>query len=279
MERRLANMKSGVPNWAAVDLSSQWCEGLRQNNLDERIAEIKVINLANHYNRWHISRLGSMNQQQLDGVFQILGDQLNSASMVEVRTCKMGDNVCLIKEWEIQGGALSEVGVNWGTYPLSANLASWFWEDVQDMRMHTAHNKHKGVAHHQPGGTATFACMELVRYGKQKGEDFCRLSQWCLTVFYADPGHCTCIISAYNVGRQTPRRDSMIYQQQLRNIQNQQLNTMPSSLFIINFIAQLQVWQRHGDRLLLFMDMNEHILTGRVACRLLAMGLRKATHS
>jgi hypothetical protein len=27
------------------------------------------------------------------------------------------------------------------------------------------------------------------------------------------------------------------------------------------------------------MDMNEHILTGCVACRLLAMGLRKATHS
>jgi hypothetical protein len=31
--------------------------------------------------------------------------------------------------------------------------------------------------------------------------------------------------------------------------------------------------------LLLFMDMNEHTLTGRVARRLLAMGLHKATHS
>jgi hypothetical protein len=71
----------------------------------------------------------------------------------------------------------------------------------------------------------------------------------------------------------------MIYQQQLRYIQTHGLDSMPSHLFTVDFAAQLQVWQCQGDRLLLFMDMNEHILTGRVARRLLAMGLRKATHS
>jgi hypothetical protein len=50
-------------------------------------------------------------------------------------------------------------------------------------------------------------------------------------------------------------------------------------LFTIDFVAQLQAWQCQGDRLLIFMDMNEHILTGRVARRLLAMNLREATHS
>jgi hypothetical protein len=54
---------------------------------------------------------------------------------------------------------------------------------------------------------------------------------------------------------------------------------MPLRLFTADFVAQLQVWQRQGDRLLLFMDMNEHILTRCVARQLLAMGLRKATHS
>jgi hypothetical protein len=54
---------------------------------------------------------------------------------------------------------------------------------------------------------------------------------------------------------------------------------MPLHLFIVDFVAQLQVWQRQGDRLLLFMDMNEHILTGRVARRLPTMGLHEATHS
>ncbi len=97
-------------------------------------------------------------------------------------------------------------------------------------------------------------------------------------VFYTDPGHCTCIVSAYNVGRQAPRGNSTIYQQQLRYIQTHGLDSTPSRLFTIDFVAQLRVWQRQGDRLLLFMDMNEHILTGRVARHLLAMGLQEATH-
>ncbi len=147
------------------------------------------------------------------------------------------------------------------------------------MRTHTAYNKHEGVAHHQPGGTATFACMELVRYHKQKGDDFRGLGCWCLTAFYADPSHHTCIISDYNAGRHAPRGDSTIYQQQLRYIQNHGLDSTPLRLFTVDFITQLQVWQCQGARLLVFMDMNKHILTGCVARRLLAMGLCKATHS
>jgi hypothetical protein len=50
-------------------------------------------------------------------------------------------------------------------------------------------------------------------------------------------------------------------------------------LFTVDFVAQLQVWQCQGDRLLVFMDMNKHILTSRVSCRLLAMDLHEATHS
>ena len=84
---------------------------------------------------------------------------------------------------------------------------------------------------------------------------------------------------AYDMGRQAPRGDSTIYHQQLRYTQNLQLNTMPSRLFIIDFIPPLQVWQRQGDRLLLFMDMNTHILTDLLACKYLAMSLREAIHS
>ncbi len=109
-----------------------------------------------------------MSQQQPEGVFKILGGQLNSASSLDVRSRKTWDITRLIKEWEIQGGPISEVGVNWGTYPSLANLASWFREDFPDMRTHTAYNKHEGVSRHQPGGTATFACRELVSYQKQK---------------------------------------------------------------------------------------------------------------
>jgi hypothetical protein len=48
---------------------------------------------------------------------------------------------------------------------------------------------------------------------------------------------------------------------------------------MVDFIAQLQVWQRQGDRLLVFIDMNEHGLRGRLATQLLKMGLLEETHT
>ncbi len=89
---------------------------------------------------------------------------------------------------------------------------------------------------------------------------------------------CPRIVSAYNVGCQTPKGESTIYQQQLRYIQNHGLLTTPTRLFTGDFVAQLQVWQRQGDRLLIFMDMNKHALRGPVARCLTTMGLTEATH-
>jgi hypothetical protein len=62
MERRLAGMKSGVPNWVATTLAGEWSENLGDDiaNLDRGIAEIEAANLAKHYNRWHVPRLGRL---------------------------------------------------------------------------------------------------------------------------------------------------------------------------------------------------------------------------
>jgi hypothetical protein len=64
----------------------------------------------------------------------------------------------------------------------------------------------------------------------------------------------------------------MIYQQQVRYIQ------LPARLFVVDFIAQSQTWQKQGNCLLIFIDMNEHILKGRLAKYMLKMGLVEATH-
>ncbi len=140
---------------------------------------------------------------------------MNSAASTETRTRKTRDLVRICQDFEVQGGALSEVGVNWSTFPSSANLFSWLRDDIPDVRTHTAHNKHEGVGHYQPGGTATFAGGELVRYMKQKGDDFRGLGRWCSTLFYSNPNHRTRVVAAYNVGRQVPKGLKTIYQQQL----------------------------------------------------------------
>ncbi len=47
---------------------------------------------------------------------------------------------------------------------------------------------------------------------------------------------------------------------------------------MIDFLATLQVWHQQEDRLLIFMDMYEHILNGPLAQRMVRMGLEEATH-
>ncbi len=162
--------------------------------------------------------------------------------------------------------------------PASANLASWVWDNIPNIQTHVAYNRQEGDAPYQPGGTATFARGELVQYMKQKGDDFRSFGRWCSTFFYSDPTHRTWVVAAYNMGRQSPKGLKMIYQQQVCHIQTHGLNTSPSWLFLMDFLAQLQVWQHPGDRLLIFMDINKQVLCGTVACHLLSMGLVKAMH-
>ena len=147
-------MKTGVPNWVATSLAGEWSETLGEDftNLDDGIAEIEGANLAKQYHRWHVQRLGTLENPRPDGVFRILGGQLNSASSVEVRSRKVKDVVRLISEWEVQAGCLSEVGVNWASYPSSANLASWFREDIQDINMRMSHIINQVVRPPLPAG-------------------------------------------------------------------------------------------------------------------------------
>jgi hypothetical protein len=112
------------------------------------------------------------------------------------------------------------------------------------------------------------ACKELARYVKHKDDNFRGLGRWCSMLMYVDNNHHFRIVSAYNVGRQAPRGDSTIFQQQLRYIQNHHLTTTPRRMFMIDFLATLQVWRQQGVRLLIFMDMNKHILNGPLAQRM-----------
>jgi hypothetical protein len=84
--KKLAGMKSGIPNWVTTAMAGEWAGGLGDNitDLDRGIAEIEAVNLAKHYEQWHVPPLGHMENLQPDGVFCILGGQLNSASSLEV---------------------------------------------------------------------------------------------------------------------------------------------------------------------------------------------------
>jgi hypothetical protein len=47
---------------------------------------------------------------------------------------------------------------------------------------------------------------------------------------------------------------------------------------MIGFLAMLQVWRQQGDRLLIFLDMNKHILHSPFAKCMFCLGLKEPMH-
>jgi hypothetical protein len=80
MERRLAGMKSSVPNWAATAMAMEWQDQLDPvlADLDPKVMEIEAANLAKQYKWWHVPRMGNVPNQSLDGVLAVpvIGHQI-----------------------------------------------------------------------------------------------------------------------------------------------------------------------------------------------------------
>jgi hypothetical protein len=51
----------------------------------------------------------------------------------------------------------------------------------------------------------------------------------------------------------------------------------PRELFESDILWQLQIWLALGDRIILMMDCNSHVLTGRLGRSLAKLGLREIT--
>ena len=87
---------------------------------------------------------------------------------------------------------------------------------------------------------------------------------------YDNPNHKTCFVAAYNPGRPKPKHHGSIYQQHLRYIQNNDVDSNPRRMFETDFLAVLLTWRRQGERIAIFWDANENILEGAFCKRLMA---------
>ena len=79
----------------------------------------------------------------------------------------------------------------------------------------------------------------------------------------------------YCVGRRITDGLGRVCQQHIRHIQTHSLKTLPYQLFKKDLASQLGEWARQGDRLIIMMDANEHILTDELGKLLVSpeMGL------
>ena len=85
------------------------------------------------------------------------------------------------------------------------------------------------------------------------------------------------MVVAYQVG-QARQIGLQIYQQHLHYIQAHGLDSNPREPFQVDIHAAIRHWIEYGVRIIIFIDMNKHILTGHLARSFQSLGLQEATH-
>ena len=128
-----------------------------------------------------------------------------------------------------------------------------------------AHNVHEAkiAGRVQEGGTGSICFGETVGYVRKTGKDKEGLGRWCWLLLGGNNGHQTRIILAYNPCKNKKVNSGTTYQQQRRYyITRKKDLTCPQKIFQGDLIKQIKSWRESGDRIILFMDHNEHVING-----------------
>ncbi len=156
-----------------------------------------------------------------------------------------------------------ELNFNWTKVNSSANLASWFHEEEWETRSKMAHNimEFDGTfGKHQPGGTGMLCQHKFGQYARKPFVDLRGLGRWCSWPFYCNPIHVTRLVMAYQPCARKAKGLKMVYQQHMRYIQTRGLQTDPVSLFDSDLLKHIQEWRGAGERIVLVIDVNGHLL-------------------
>jgi hypothetical protein len=181
----------------------------------------------------------------------------------EIREHKIAITERLMNKYEVNLAAFMELNYNWATVASSANLSSWFRHEEREVRSAMAHNLHETTSRHQPGGTGMVCRHEFLQYAWKPSHDFRGLGRWCSWPFFCNPIHSTRIVVAYRTGSGKSKGLRTVYQQQVRYMQLHNISGTPQQLFDKDLLQQCKRWRQSGKRIILLMDANEHVLTGR----------------
>jgi len=255
----------------------QWVEEQEQQTRHQVEMEMLRAEMEATTERPRYPALGSAPAVRPEGVFRGLLVQLNGMVTKTVKNRKARELEYIVKKYEIQFIGLGEVGVNW-LLARKKRLLSLLPDLGLRAKSRTSHNLHERISVHQQGGVGTIVLGELMTYYKKGANDFRRLGRWTSFLLQSVQGHRTRVVQAYAVRPQRSEQVGSVYQQHLRYLQNNGFNGVhPRDLFESDLLWQLQIWLTLGDRVILMMDCNSQVLTGRLGRALFQLGLREIT--
>jgi hypothetical protein len=128
-----------------------------------------------------------------------------------------------------------------------------------------AHNIHesKQAGRVQEGGTIAVSFGYATGYIRKVGKDKEGLGRWSLILFGGLEDHKTRLVTAYNPCKNKNIHSGTSYQQQWQYFVTKKKDlTCPLILFRQQLVKQIKKWRAEGDRIVLFVDYNEHVYDG-----------------
>ena len=132
----------------------------------------------------------------------------------------------------------------------------------------SAHNKTETISREQMGGMAIACIGNLGDVMTEYGEDTTGLSRWSWLALGTGTTK-TIVISAY-LPRQPGRRarGRTVWEQQARFFQSRGDLRYPSTIFIEHLYSQMTEWTAQGYHIILAIDANQDVYTGKLALTL-----------
>ena len=138
----------------------------------------------------------------------------------------------------------------------------------------TAHNIHEQISRSQEGVTAMMMFDNLASVVKEKGVDKSGLGRWCWMLIQGKNNHRTRLITAYQPCRCNKKANSAVYAQQRRYHRLENDFRCPIFIFKNDLLQQLETWKERGERIILMIDANENLYSGKLQKGLMKLGMR-----
>ena len=228
-------------------------------SINPEIMGMEEQQIAKRLRRYSEPSVGDLPIEKPDGYRRFMATQLNGCATPVVRASKVARSTSLINHYDVDVQSYIEHGLNMGRFKASETFDSFFDAEIL-LRSVTGHNQTENPeTAHQQGGTGLMCTNEISEYLRGTGTDPRGLGRWSWMRFGSGSHH-TRVVSVYAVKKGIKPGWGTVCQQHLRYCQLHDLECTPHELFCSDFLLQLQEWVRQGDRLLIMMDANEHVL-------------------
>lgn len=215
--------------------------------------------------------------RKADGITRLAYENANGFATILSKNEKLEKAREVIRDLEVDVMGYTEHRINFKHADHKNGFRQMFRSETA-VEAIAAHNVHESIGRVQEGGTALLAFDEITGFldKRNSGKDELGLGRWTHMVFGSD-SHRTRVVCGYNPCKSGRRALRSTYRQHRRYLQEVKGDdTCPRQKFREDLVTQLKSWREQGDRLIVFMDVNDDIYRGEIAQALTgeAEGLR-----